>query len=69
MWKMLDRDLPEASAIRCWRQARPLAEGRGERACLAKADRQCDIRYRRRRLHQQCLGVLDATAGVISMRR
>src|SRR6476659_3061622 len=59
----------EVSPIRGRREARRLAECGGERACLAEADRQSDLGHRGCGFRQQYLGVLDASAAVISMRR
>ena len=59
----------EAAVICGRRQPGRPAKRRGERACLAEAQRQSDIGHRWRRLGQQHLGVLDAALVVIAMRR
>src|SRR6202040_3075912 len=46
-----------------------LAERRRQRARLTEAERQRDFGHRQRALGQHCLGALDATIHVISVRR
>src|SRR2546429_6186176 len=59
----------EAAPIRSRGQAGVLAKRRRERTRFAKTQIEADLRHRHRRIRQQGLGLLDAHAAQIAVRR